>query len=49
MALVTDYDAGVDGHEPVTMDQVFAVMRANVARVREILVDLVTSDFDSLV
>ena len=31
VALVTDYDAGVDGHEPVTMDVVFATMRHNVA------------------
>ena len=37
IALVTDYDAGVDGHEPVTMDQVFAVLRSNIARVREVL------------
>ena len=49
VALVTDYDAGVDGHEPVTMEQVFAVMRTNVARVREILVDVVTHDYDALV
>jgi 5'-methylthioadenosine phosphorylase len=48
VALVTDYDAGVDGHEPVTMEQVLTVMRANVARVREILVDVVTHDYDSL-
>ena len=34
VALVTDYDAGVDGHEPVTMDAVFAVMRDNVANVQ---------------
>jgi len=33
IALVTDYDAGVDGHEPVTMDTVFAVLHQNVARV----------------
>ena len=32
VALVTDYDAGVDGHEPVTMDSVFAMMRSNVSR-----------------
>jgi len=38
IALVTDYDAGVDGHEPVTMDAVFAMMHANVARVREVIV-----------
>jgi 5'-methylthioadenosine phosphorylase len=37
MALVTDYDAGMEGVEPVTMDQVFAVLGENVARTREIL------------
>lgn len=37
VALVTDYDAGVDGHAPVTMDEVFAVMGRNVARVREVI------------
>jgi 5'-methylthioadenosine phosphorylase len=49
VALVTDYDAGVDGHQPVTMEQVFAVMRGNVARVRELIVDAVTNDYDALV
>jgi 5'-methylthioadenosine phosphorylase len=49
VALVTDYDAGVDGHEPVAMEQVFGVMRANVARVREMLTDAVTHDHDALV
>jgi 5'-methylthioadenosine phosphorylase len=48
IALVTDYDAGLDGHEPVTMDTVFAVMRANVARVRELIVDTVINDYDAL-
>ena len=38
VALVTDYDAGVDGHEPVSMEAVFAMMHANVAAVRELLV-----------
>ena len=38
VALVTDYDAGVDGHEPVTMDVVFATMRHNVATVRGLIV-----------
>ena len=47
LALVTDYDAGVDGHEPVTMDQVLAVMRANVTRVRELIVDAVSNDYSS--
>ena len=49
VALVTDYDAGVDGHEPVTMDQVLAVMRANVSRVRELIVSAVTHHHDALV
>ena len=49
VALVTDYDAGVDGHAPVTMDQVFAVVRANVARVRELIVSAVTHEYDALV
>ena len=38
VALVTDYDAGVDGHEPVTMDTVFATLRHNVDHVRELIV-----------
>ena len=37
VALVTDYDAGVDGHEPVTMEAVLEVMRSNVARLRDVL------------
>jgi 5'-methylthioadenosine phosphorylase len=44
IALVTDYDTGVEddpGIEPVTMEQVFAVMDANVGRVRELLHALV--------
>jgi len=49
LALVTDYDAGVDGHAPVTMDEVFAVMRANVARVRGVIVDAITNDHARLV
>lgn len=48
IALVTDYDAGLDGHEPVTMDTVFAVMRANVTRVRELIVDTITNHYDAL-
>ena len=36
VALVTDYDAGVDGQEPVTMEAVFARMAENVARVRDL-------------
>jgi 5'-methylthioadenosine phosphorylase len=42
IALVTDHDAGVDGHEPVSMEQVFAVMRSNVERVRTVIVEAVT-------
>ncbi len=49
VALVTDYDAGVDGHQPVTMDHVFAVMRANVARVRNLIVDAIEHSYDDLV
>lgn len=41
VALVTDYDAGVDGHEPVTMDAVLEVMRSNVSRLRDVLADAV--------
>jgi 5'-methylthioadenosine phosphorylase len=37
VALVTDYDAGVDGQEPVTMEAVLEVMRQNVAAVRTLL------------
>jgi 5'-methylthioadenosine phosphorylase len=37
VALVTDHDAGVDGHEPVTMDAVLETMAANVATVRDLL------------
>ena len=37
VALVTDYDAGVDGHEPVTMDAVFAMVKQNVDHVRQLI------------
>jgi len=40
LALITDYDTGlegVDGIEPVTMEQVFAMLAANVSRTRELL------------
>jgi 5'-methylthioadenosine phosphorylase len=43
IALVTDYDTGVEddpGIEAVTMEQVFAVMDANVGRVRSLLYEL---------
>ena len=45
VALVTDYDAGVDGHEPVTMEAVFAMMRTNVSRVRDLIVDAIENDY----
>lgn len=48
VALVTDYDAGVDGHEPVTMEAVFAMMRANVSRVRGLIVDAVEHAYAEL-
>jgi 5'-methylthioadenosine phosphorylase len=43
LALVTDYDAGLDGTEggPVTMEGVFEVMRANVTAVRRVLERLI--------
>lgn len=41
VALVTDYDAGVDGHEPVTMDAVLEVMRSNVSHLKDVLADAV--------
>ena len=37
IALVTDYDAGIDGAEPVSQEVVFAVLARNVDRVRELL------------
>lgn len=37
IALVTDYDAGVGGHEPVTQEAVFSFFEGNVDRVRELL------------
>lgn len=44
IALVTDYDAGLEGEDdiaPVTHEQVLRVFAANISRVREILFDLV--------
>jgi len=45
IALVTDYDAGIEGvHErAVTMDEVLAVMRANVQHVRAVITSMVAS------
>jgi len=37
IALVTDYDAGVDGHAPVTMDAVFAMVKQNVNNVQRLI------------
>ncbi|NND76162.1 MAG: S-methyl-5'-thioadenosine phosphorylase [Ilumatobacter sp.] len=37
VALITDYDAGVDGREPVTMDAVFAMVEQNVDNVRRLI------------
>jgi 5'-methylthioadenosine phosphorylase len=36
-ALVTDYDAGVDGHEPVTMAEVMRTVSANIEHLRAVL------------
>lgn len=41
ISLVTDYDAGIDHTEAVTMEQVFAVLDANVEKVRTLLVRLI--------
>jgi 5'-methylthioadenosine phosphorylase len=42
LALVTDYDVGVEDHdEPVTQEEVLRVFGANVARLRELLFDLI--------
>jgi 5'-methylthioadenosine phosphorylase len=49
VALVTDHDAGVDGHAPVTMEAVFAVMRRNVAAVRRLIGDAITNDHEAFV
>jgi 5'-methylthioadenosine phosphorylase len=43
MALVTDYDAGVDGHEPVTMEAVLEMVRSNVSRLRDVLTRVLPS------
>jgi 5'-methylthioadenosine phosphorylase len=43
VALVTDYDAGVDGHAPVTMEAVLDVMRGNVTHLRDVLTRAVPS------
>ncbi len=37
VALVTDYDAGIDGHEPVTLEAVLETLRQNVGSVRRLI------------
>ncbi|PWU25001.1 MAG: 5'-methylthioadenosine phosphorylase [Candidatus Rokuibacteriota bacterium] len=37
VAMVTDYDAGVEGHEPVSAERVLEVFRENNERLRELL------------
>ena len=37
IAMVTDYDAGAEGHEPVTADRVVQVFQENNERLRELL------------
>jgi 5'-methylthioadenosine phosphorylase len=49
IALVTDYDAGVDGHPPVTMEAVLAVMADNVGVVRTVIADAIEHDHARLV
>ena len=49
VALVTDHDAGVDGHEPVTMEVVLEVMRGNVASVRQLITEAITHDYDAFI
>lgn len=41
VALITDFDAGLDGVEPVTQEQVFAVFEQNLHRVRDLLVRVI--------
>jgi 5'-methylthioadenosine phosphorylase len=41
VALVTDYDAGVDGVAPVTQEEVFAVFQENLHRIRSLLLDVI--------
>ncbi len=44
VALVTDYDAGLDGHAPVTMERVFATMRTNVDAVQRLVIETISTD-----
>jgi 5'-methylthioadenosine phosphorylase len=49
IGLVTDHDAGVDGHPAVTIEAVLAVVRDNVAVVRTLIADAVAHDHETLV
>ena len=40
LAMVTDYDCWHDGHDAVSVEAVIAVMRENVAKAKEIIVEL---------
>jgi 5'-methylthioadenosine phosphorylase len=51
LALITDYDSGVEGDpavEPVTQEQVFAFFEQNVGRMRELLVQAVPPIADAV-
>ena len=43
LALVTDTDAGVEEGEGVTQEEVFKVFAANVARLRDLVIDVITN------
>ena len=43
VALVTDLDAGIEGDEPVSQEQVFAVFAAHTERLRGLLMDVVAA------
>ena len=48
IALVTDYDAGVDGQPAVTMEAVFSRIRDNVSQVADLIRGAVTVDYEIL-
>ncbi|MDR1833772.1 MAG: S-methyl-5'-thioadenosine phosphorylase [Propionibacteriaceae bacterium] len=41
VSMVTDHDAGVDGQEPVTHEQVMRVFSSNIARLKHLLADVI--------
>jgi 5'-methylthioadenosine phosphorylase len=43
ISLITDYDAGVPGVPPVTVPEVVAVFQSNNARVRDLLLAVISS------